>query len=257
MSRTKSQLFPFGTEPVEKFGQSGPYFFSNFGFWLDTNLSYPDAGLTFLRQSLLPVGSWDSADVLEIASGLGGTISYLANNFPVRSLTAINLPGEQSEFAKNLWEFQNIKVDFISDSWEKIQSLNGNQFSHILTIDSIYHFENIHAVFSEIFRLLKPNGYFIFTTVTIKQYPIKLKWLLKIMGIPSENLKTDKEFIAIFKHFKFDQISNREVTKEVLEGFETYCKTKSFYLKSLGLILGWMRKLQKLEYRFFVIQKSN
>ncbi|PJZ44652.1 SAM-dependent methyltransferase [Leptospira brenneri] len=248
--------FPFSKSPVSVFPQSPPYFVSNFGFWTG-DTSYKTAGIRFISEFAKGCDLKPKSKILEVGSGLGGSLVYWSKEYNPKVLSAINLPGEQSEFAEQLFVSTNTNVKpFLQGSWEEIKGFQDSSYQYIFSLDAAYHFENLNKFYQESYRVLEPGGKLVFTHFQVKNKTMKIFWWLYLpFLIPKGNLKLVKETVQELESIGFKQIKNEDWTSPVLLGFIDYSKTLPTSLKTFGKILNWFVKNLNLSYHYYVFEK--
>ncbi|MCW7470003.1 SAM-dependent methyltransferase [Leptospira kanakyensis] len=248
--------FPFSKSPASVLPQSPPYFVSNFGYW-EGDHSYQTAGVKFLSEFVSRSDLRPQSKILELGSGLGGSLVYWSKYYQPKLLSAINLPGEQSDFAEQLFVSTDTKVvPFIHGSWEKVKSFGNSSYHYVFSLDASYHFENLQSFYKESYRVLEPGGKFVFTNFQITESRFKKLWWLYIpFLIPKENLKLVEETIAELKEIGFREIKRENWTKPVLLGFIEFSKTLPASLKIFGKVLNLFVKNFGLTYHYYVFEK--
>ncbi|MDM8568733.1 methyltransferase domain-containing protein [Thiotrichales bacterium HSG1] len=105
----------------------------------------------------------NESKVLDIGSGYGGTARYLAKTTGCK-VDCLNLSETQNQRNRQLNQEQNIadRITVIDGSFELIPTEN-EQYDLVLSQDAILHSGNRKQVFVEVFRVLKPDGNFVFT----------------------------------------------------------------------------------------------
>lgn len=101
--------------------------------------------------------------VLDIGSGYGGAARFLTKKFGC-VVTCLNLSEVQNNRNRQLNSEQGLtkKIDVIDGSFETIPSI-ANNFDCVWSQDALLHSGRRNKVISEVARVLKPNGKFIFT----------------------------------------------------------------------------------------------
>lgn len=99
-----------------------------------------------------------SGVVLEIGFGSGANLPFYKN---VTKLFALEPSSEMIDIAKKNAVNLSFPIEYIQTSAEKI-SFPDNYFDYIISTFSLCTVENPQLVMQEIFRVLKPNGIFVF-----------------------------------------------------------------------------------------------
>ncbi|MCT8333359.1 class I SAM-dependent methyltransferase [Leptospira sp. 85282-16] len=248
--------FPFSKSPAYILPQSPPFYLSNFGFWVGES-SYHTAGIRFVSEFAKGCQLKPEAKILEIGSGLGGSILYWSKYYHPKLLSAINLPGEQSDFAEQLFGSNNIDVKpFIKGSWEVLGSIPDSSYDYVFSLDAAYHFKNLTAFYKESYRVLKPGGRFVFTNFQIADNKFKkFVWLYLPFLIPKENLKLNEETILDLKAVGWKQIESKNWTLFVIKGFTNHTTNLPISLKAFAKVLDWFVNYLGLTYYYHVFEK--
>ena len=91
----------------------------------------------------------------------GGTISVIAEYFQAKEITGIALSPEAIAFCKSNYTYEHVHF-FEGDS----ENMPFNDIFEVVTnVESASSYPNIQKFFKEIYRALKPNGYFLYTDV--------------------------------------------------------------------------------------------
>lgn len=248
--------FPFSKSPASVLPQSPPYYISNFGYW-DGESSYQTAGLRFVIEFAKGCQLNSQAKILEVGSGLGGSLVYWKEKFQPKLLSAINLAGEQSEFAEQLFASTKTEVKpFLKGSWEVMDQFPSDTYDYVFSLDASYHFINLSTFYRECFRVLKPGGSFAFTHFQISDKKFKNYWWLYLpFLIPKGNLKLSSETISDLESIGFKQVQNLDWTKPVILGFTNDFKNLPSSLKAFAKLLHWFVNHLGLTYHYYVFEK--
>ncbi len=104
-----------------------------------------------------------STRILDIGAGYGGAARYLARKFGTKVI-CLNLSRVQNERNRALVRKEALEpfVDVVDGSFENIP-LSSNSIDIVWSEDAILHSGDKPRVFSEVARVLRPNGQFLFT----------------------------------------------------------------------------------------------
>lgn len=192
-----------------------------------------------------------SKEVLEVGAGRGGGASYITRYFKPKSYTGLDISKSSIEFCNNHYK----KVDglkFICGNAEKLP-FRDNSFDFVVNVESARCYNDQKAFFSEVFRVLKPDG----------------KLLLADMLYPSEieNFKSK----IIESGFKITK--ETEISQNVVLGLEKDSERREILID--GKIPKYLRKSFKVfagtigtsrynnfatgvfQYFSFIIEKQN
>ncbi len=111
------------------------------------------------KLSSLPKG----ARVLDMGSGYAGAARYLASEHGLK-VVALNLSEAQNERARSLISADGLddSIEVVDGSFENI-SYDADSFDAVWSQDAILHSGDRPKVMSEVARVLRPGGHFVFT----------------------------------------------------------------------------------------------
>ncbi|MDD2621507.1 MAG: class I SAM-dependent methyltransferase [Bacteroidales bacterium] len=98
--------------------------------------------------------------LLEVGCGRGGGASYIARYFKPRSMKAIDISYKAIEFCKSNHSAQNL--EFSQGDALRLPFLE-NVFDSVINVESSHCYPNLAAFLSEVYKVLKPGGYFLYT----------------------------------------------------------------------------------------------
>jgi len=101
--------------------------------------------------------------VLDVGAGYGGAARFLARTYGCH-ISALNLSEVENERNRMLTEEQGLDdlIDVVDGSFENIPYPDAS-FDVVWSQDAILHSGDRHQVLAEVYRVLKPNGVFVFT----------------------------------------------------------------------------------------------
>ncbi|MDR9448327.1 MAG: methyltransferase domain-containing protein [Psychroflexus sp.] len=111
--------------------------------------------------SLLPIDK--HSKVLDIGAGYGGAARYLASNFKCH-ITCLNLSDKENKRNQIKNKSLNLSnhIDIFQGNFEKTQ-LEDDYFDIVWSEEALLHSGDKSKVFKEVARVLKTDGYFIFS----------------------------------------------------------------------------------------------
>lgn len=98
-------------------------------------------------------------NILEVGSGRGGGASFLSRYFKPKSYTGIDISQKTIDFCNNRHKVEGLK--FIKGHAEQLPS-EDNAYDAVVNVESARCYGNIPKFFSEVHRVLKPEGKFLF-----------------------------------------------------------------------------------------------
>ncbi len=125
--------------------------------------------------------------VLEVGCGRGGGLSYIARYLKPSSIVGVDLNPKAIKFCKEHYKSDIIR--FIQGNAQELPFEN-DSFDVVLNVESSHRYPNIDLFFSEVRRVLKLGGYFLFTDFRNNQKVEELELQLKESGLQIK-LKTD------------------------------------------------------------------
>jgi ubiquinone/menaquinone biosynthesis C-methylase UbiE len=99
-------------------------------------------------------------DVVEIGCGRGGGLNYIARNFSPASAIGVDLDKVAVSFCNR--HYQKEGLSFIRGDAQNL-SLESNSFDVVLNVESSHRYPDFSAFLSEVKRILRPKGYFLYT----------------------------------------------------------------------------------------------
>lgn len=98
-------------------------------------------------------------DILEVGSGRGGGLNYIYQQFSPKSATGIDLNEKAIAFCLN--QYNSKALRFIRGNAENLP-ISTACMDIVINVESSHGYPHIDKFFSEVNRVLKPGGYFLF-----------------------------------------------------------------------------------------------
>ncbi len=118
------------------------------------------------------------SDVLEFGCGTGGT-AILHAPF-VKQITAIDISENMIKIARGKAKETDIEnVEFRCCDMDDLV-LMGASYDVVLGLSILHLMEDMDATVSKVFDVLKPGGYFISSTICLREFPVFLRAILPV-----------------------------------------------------------------------------
>jgi len=187
--------------------------------------------------------------IVEVGSGRGGGLAYVCRNFHPVSSTGVDL--EKSAVAFSNRVFSNERLKYIVGNAVKLP-LAAESCDIVLNVESSHRYLSMKAFLSEVHRILKPEGYFLFTDFrSDHQWP---------------------EVKGLLQGARFEVLKETDITDNVLEALEKDSERRGKLVKSYAPKVLYNSILnfsgvkgtatyehflnRKFVYRSFVLQKD-
>lgn len=106
------------------------------------------------------VENFDSPEVLEIGMGKGANLKFLAEKHRNASFYGLDISEKNVSKAKRkLKDKNNCSVE--QGDFHNLEKYEENQFSVVFAVEALCYSRQLETVFSEVEKILKPDGYFI------------------------------------------------------------------------------------------------
>ncbi|MBI5917707.1 MAG: class I SAM-dependent methyltransferase [Bacteroidetes bacterium] len=136
-------------------------------------------------------------EILEVGCGRGGGLSYINRYLSPNLATGLDLSKKAIEFCKKHYSKERIK--FIQGNAHSL-NFQDNIFDVVINVESSHRYAEIDKFLSEVYRVLKPGGFFIFTDFRHKNELEKLN--------------------AQLENSDFNLVKNELITPHVLEALK-------------------------------------
>jgi len=206
----------------------------------------------------------EGSHALDVGCGIGGPARHIARHTKAR-ITGININPLQIAKAQQMTKNECLSnlVDYVTGDFCNMK-FNNATFDIVYAIEATCHAPKREDVFSEIFRVLKPGGYFVaYEWCTTDKYnpknPQHRELIHKIEhGDGLSNTINFKECIKSLKSVGFQIEDSRDVFKDDKSWFSpfvgNYLKPSTFEFTPLGKWL--LPKLLKFMERFHLAPRG-
>lgn len=100
----------------------------------------------------------EAFSILELGCGKGTTTFCITQKFPEASIIALDYDAKQIGLARKSYHLPNVNF-VVGDAEELIY--DNNSFDLVIGILALHHMPNWRNAIAEIYRVLKPKGYFV------------------------------------------------------------------------------------------------
>lgn len=119
-------------------------------------------------------------DIVEIGCGRGGGLSYITKNFSPATAKGIDMDKLAISFCNRNYTLDNLS--FLHGDAQNL-SLENNSCDVVINVESSHRYPNMEAFLGEVSRILRPNGYFLFTDFLYDYEIENLKKELELSGM--------------------------------------------------------------------------
>lgn len=147
-------------------------------------------------------------DLLEIGCGRGGGSSYIMRYLKPKSMVGMDFSKKAIEFCKKNYHFKDL---FFSVGSAESLPFEDNKFDAVINVESSHCYMDIGRFLSEVSRIVKPGGYFLFADFRNKK---DIKFLQKQL-----------------EHFGLELVKKKDITKNVIKSLNLCNKRKRFLIK--------------------------
>jgi fatty-acid O-methyltransferase len=127
-------------------------------------------------------------NIVEIGCGRGGGIAYISKMFSPTSAIGVDLNVKAVKFGNSHYQLNNLK--FEQGDAQKLRFENESK-DIVFNVESSHRYPKMEAFLDEVYRILKPGGYFLFTDFRYKNDMSELVHLLAQYDF----IKFDEQFI--------------------------------------------------------------
>ncbi len=114
-------------------------------------------------------------NIVEIGCGRGGGIAYISKIYTPKSAIGIDLNAKAVKFGNSHYKLKNLK--FEQGNAQSLQFDNESK-DIVFNVESSHRYSRMELFLDEVYRILKPGGYFLFTDFRYKEDMAELVELL-------------------------------------------------------------------------------
>lgn len=187
--------------------------------------------------------------VLEVGSGRGGGANYIARYYKPAHYTGVDISSGVINFCNSFYKEPNLS--FVKGAAEKLP-VDHSSYDAIVNVESARCYACIDTFFSEVHRILKPDGHFLFADMVEKEEVEDLREKLQFAGfkIHSETDITKNVAAGLIKDSeRREKLIYDNIPRFLHKNFKRFAATEGtdrFNSFSNG----------KYEYRSFVLKKN-
>jgi len=171
----------------------GPFtFFLNYGYVSNGNADFAAVQLPdhYLNRNSVKLVLETIADcpingafVLDVSCGRGGTVHTIKNFFKPGRIVAMDLSSSAIRFSRVAHRYPD--VSFLEADAESLP-FSGSHFHVVINIEASHLYPNTNAFLDEVFRVLRPNGYFLYADLLASEQMALLSAYLRQLGFVIE-----------------------------------------------------------------------
>jgi SAM-dependent methyltransferase len=192
---------------------------------------------------------WSGRDALEVSSGRGGGANFIMRHFKPRSYTGVDFSSRAIEFCRNQYKLDNLK--FHHGNAEAL-TFPDNSFDVVMNVEASLYYPNITKFYEHVKRVLRHDGYFLYTDLRYEEKVEIWHAQLKAMGL--KLIKQEEITENVLKAMELD----RERRMQLVDKYVPAILRKPFY-HFAGLTPdspSGLPHLDKRRYWNFVFQKE-
>jgi SAM-dependent methyltransferase len=151
---------------VNKVDKNAEVIFMNYGFsekgsevFIDKE-NEPNRYSIQLYHHLAIATELKNKDIVEIGCGRGGGLSYITRNFLPSTAKGVDLDKRAIAFCNRYYKLDGLSF-LVGDAQNLM--LENNTYDVVFNVESSHRYPNMTAFLGEVKRILRPNGYFLFT----------------------------------------------------------------------------------------------
>ena len=252
--KLKNAFFKIWYWYISTVDKNGEVIFMNYGYLNDNHeikLYKSDEKNRYSAQLYHLVASGadiKGKDVLEVGCGRGGGLSYINRYLSPGSVTGVDLNKKAIEFCKKHYSNEGIK--FLQENAQDL-SFQDQTFDVVINVESSHRYSQIDMFLYEVYRVLKPGGFFLFTDFGRETELKKLNTQLKNSNL--QIVKVENITHNVVKALTLATPAREELIKKLMPKFLQYLSRN--FAATEGTTTYNKFLTRKFEYVFYVLTK--
>lgn len=148
--------------------------------------------------------------ILEVGCGHGGGLSYITRYFSTDLVIGVDLNKKAINFCNTNYPFE--KMQFLQADSQKL-GFPKDSFDVVINVESSHRYTQIGIFLNEVYRVLKPGGFFLFTDFGNKNEVEKLN--------------------TLFGMSNFEMVRSEDITNNVVEALKLATPGREELIKRL------------------------
>jgi ubiquinone/menaquinone biosynthesis C-methylase UbiE len=198
------------------------YTMLHYPFYINDNDSFLQAQKNLTDYCINKLDSLEGKTVLEIGCGNGVQVNYIKEKFNPLVIKGIDLDEGNIKIANSEKERKNLNdiYFYVSDA-QNIPVIEDQSIDVVINIESAFHYPDKALFLKEIFRVLKPGGYFLIADIlTTKNKGMGVRRFWKKRMVLNHWHKY--QYDSGISEAKLVLTHNEEITQNVIKGFKPY-----------------------------------
>ncbi|MBI9068423.1 MAG: class I SAM-dependent methyltransferase [Salinivirgaceae bacterium] len=187
-------------------------------------------------------------NILEIGCGRGGGLSYVNKYLKPSSVTGVDLNKKAIEFCKKHYPKNN--AIFLQGNAQKLP-FNDASFDAVLNVESSHRYPQIEMFLAEVYRVLKVDGYFLFTDFRKNTEIERLKE--QIIEAKFEFIKDENITQNVVEALKLATPARKELIDRIIPKFLN--ELGNNFAATVGSPTYNKFSSREFEYVFYVLKK--
>jgi SAM-dependent methyltransferase len=143
---------------------------------------------------------WENADALEVSSGRGGGAHFIMRHFRPRSYKGVDFSTRAIDFCRSHYTLKGLSFEHGN---AEALPYPDNSFDVVVNVEASLYYPNITKFFEHVRRVLKPNGYFLYTDL---RYEEKVEiWRAQLRNMGLKVIKEEEITNNVLKAMELDR----------------------------------------------------